>query len=212
MARVLKEIEEFWNNQDSYKTLGITHKRGILLYGPPGCGKSGILNAIINVAIQSNGIVIELTDLVDHYADAIPWLRQIEADRLVVTIIEDIDDLANQYEEDLLEIMDGHTSLGCGMLYIATTNDLEKVPDRIRNRPSRIDTLIEVPPPDFALRLEYLSKLLGKIVNLPETQLEEYATKTDGMSLADLKELVISLTVYKKDFDTTIARLRRTNT
>lgn len=211
MTQVMREIEEFWDNQSLYKQLSITHKRGLLLFGPPGCGKSGILNAIINTTVQRNGIVLELTQRVNSYAEAIPWLRQIEKDRLIVTIIEDIDDLAEDWEEELLEVMDGHTSLGDGLLYVATTNNLEDVPDRIKNRPSRIDTLIEVPFPEFELRLEYLTRLLGKINKPLKTQLRNYATQTEGMSLADLKEVVISLTVYKRGFDETVKRLRRSD-
>ena len=43
---ILKDIKNFWDRKDKYKEYSFIHKRGILMYGEPGCGKSGIIQLI----------------------------------------------------------------------------------------------------------------------------------------------------------------------
>lgn len=205
MTQVIQEIEDFWKSAHRYKALGVTHKRGLLLHGPHGCGKTGIISWLISDCIKRNALVISVTNI-RNFATAIPLVRQIEDGRPVIGIFEDMERMCKYDEEDLLEVMDGASSLGDGILYIATTNKLDKIPARIKCRPSRIDTLIEVAAPNFEQRMEYLTFLLQKAHDHSKCA-PGWASQTEGFSLAQLKELVLSVTVFQKSEAETIKRL-----
>jgi hypothetical protein len=66
---ILRDIQNFWDRKDKYKQYNFVHKRGILMYGEPGCGKSGIIQLISKQLIENDGIIINIKDQddVDHF-------------------------------------------------------------------------------------------------------------------------------------------------
>jgi ATP-dependent 26S proteasome regulatory subunit len=212
LAKVVVEVDKFWANADHYSRLGVSHKRGILLYGPPGCGKTGIISVLIEKTIADKGIAIQIGDSreLEHMKQGISLVRQIETGRPILVIIEDIETLVDYDEETLLEVMDGASSMGNGVLFVATTNYLKKIPARIRCRPSRIDTLIEIGLPTQDQRQEYLTFLFSNTKEEKKLvkQIGEWASDTKGLSLAALKEFVISIQIYGKTPKDAIAVLK----
>ena len=60
---IIKDIKGFWNSKDVYKKHKFIYKRGILLYGQPGCGKSGIIQLCVSHVIEEmKGIVINIKE------------------------------------------------------------------------------------------------------------------------------------------------------
>jgi hypothetical protein len=206
LEKVLIEIDKFWSSKDHYKKLGFSHKRGILLHGPHGCGKTGIISVVIDNMLKRNGLVFQVNEM-NGFGKGVVAASQIENGRPMLALLEDLEKIIDDgEEEELLESMDGASSIGDGILFLATTNHLNKIPARVRCRPSRIDTVIEIGFPDTKQRFEYLRFLLPA----PEkTQLvRELVAATNRFSLAALKELVISLEVYGKDPKQSIDNLR----
>ena len=139
---ILEDIECFWERRSTYRDYNFVHKRGILLYGDPGCGKSGIIQLCIKHIIEKkNGIVINIKDEdeIRYFSEFITTIKIIEPDRPLIVILEDIDSLAGEDRYSttkLLNILDGIKQIE-NVVYIATTNYPEKLQERITNRPAK---------------------------------------------------------------------------
>src|SRR5687767_1807390 len=77
MKQIINEIDSFWKAIDRYAKMGVAHKRGFLLHGKPGCGKSGIISYLIQHLVDNDGIAIQVHD-VGEATNAIKLMRQIE--------------------------------------------------------------------------------------------------------------------------------------
>lgn len=209
IQEILKDIKSFWNKADLYKKYRLMHKRGILLYGDPGCGKSGILQlCMMNIIKDLSGIVINLKDedSVKAYVETISKFRQIEPERPLIVIIEDIDGMAgdnNYVNSILLNVLDGVKQIE-NVVYIATTNYPEKLAERITNRPSRFDRRYYIAPPTNEVRKSYLqNKCKGLDIDI-----DKWVKDTEGMSMSHLKELFISVILLDVKYQDAIDHLQ----
>ena len=207
---ILEDIENFWNRSDKYKQYNFIHKRGILMYGDPGCGKSGIIQLISQKLIERNGIVINVKDEedVDRFTSFISTFRKVEPNRPLVVLLEDIDSIASESRYQtarLLNILDGVKQIE-GVVYIATTNYPEKLQERITNRPSRFDRRYKVGSPNEEIRRAYINHKLNE-EDIKGIDIDLWVKKTEGMSLSHLKEVVISVIVMGRTFEETISNL-----
>lgn len=208
---ILNDIQIFWDKRDVYKEYNFVHKRGILLWGDPGCGKSGIIQLCVKKLIENeNGIVLNIKEEDDFkmFVDFIQTIRKIEPERPLIVILEDIDSLAGEDRYSttkLLNILDGVKQIE-NVVYIATTNYPEKLQERITNRPSRFDRRYEVQMPSSSIREAYIKNKLSDD-DLSKIDLPLWISQTDGMSLSHLKELIISVIVMGKDFEEAMENL-----
>lgn len=210
LKSIIEDIESFWDRSDTYKSYNFVHKRGILLYGDPGCGKSGIIQLCVKKLIDREGIVINLKeeDDIKSFSEFIPIIRKIEPNRPLIVILEDIDSLAGEDRYSttkLLNILDGIKQVE-NVVYIATTNYPEKLQERITNRPSRFDRRYEVGMPSREIREAYIKSKLNN-ADLERIEITDWLDLTEGMSLSHLKELIISVIVLNKTFKESIQHL-----
>ena len=208
---IIQDIENFWERSDRYKEYAFLHKRGILLYGDPGAGKSGIIQLCTKHLIEKkNGIVISLSsgDQIDWYGKSIGSLRSVEPGRPLIVILEDIDSIAgegNWSTSMLLNILDGIKQID-NVVYIATTNYPEQLEERITNRPSRFDRRYEILMPNAKVRESYFRSKLSE-EDLKNIIISDWVKQSDGMSMAHLRELVIAVVALGNTFEDTLARL-----
>lgn len=208
---ILNDIRLFWKKRDTYKEYNFVHKRGILLYGDPGCGKSGIIQLCVKSLIEEeSGIVINIKEDEDFKAflEFVPTIRSIEPERPLIVILEDIDSLAgdDRYSTTkLLNILDGVKQIE-NVVYLATTNYPEKLQERITNRPSRFDRRYEVQMPSRDIREAYIKNKLTED-DLKKIDLKKWLDASDNMSLSHLKEMVISVVVMGKDLEECLSAL-----
>jgi SpoVK/Ycf46/Vps4 family AAA+-type ATPase len=211
IQQIIEDIRIFWERRDTYREYNFVHKRGILLWGEPGCGKSGIIQICIKKLIENeNGIVINIRDTDDFksFVEMIPTIRRIEPDRPLIVILEDIDSLGgddNYSTTKLLNILDGVKQVE-SVVYIATTNYPEKLAERLTNRPSRFDRRYQVEMPSKEIREAYLRRKLSDS-DISGIDLQRWINESEGMSLSHLKELVISVIVMCKSFEEAISSL-----
>lgn len=201
--KVLDEIQDFWDRADIYAKNHITHKRGLLIEGHPGSGKSATITLLINQILKRDGLVFLVNSAEDFHVLMLtikPIVRKIEPERPIITIIEDVDQLIDVMDTEsfLLDFMDGKTSIDHHLI-ILTSNDTSNLSPALL-RPSRIDIRFELPNPNKKIRKEYFEKK-----GIQEAEI--YAEKTNKMSFAELKEVFIGTQILGKDLDSVIAQI-----
>ncbi|MEM1805924.1 MAG: CDC48 family AAA ATPase [Ignisphaera sp.] len=200
----IREIVELpLKHPELFERLGIEPPKGILLYGPPGCGKTLLAKALANETgayfIAINGPEI----MSKYYGESEQRLRQIfeeaEKNAPAIIFIDEIDALAPKREEvvgevekrvvaQLLTLMDGLKERG-RVVVIGATNRPEAVDPALR-RPGRFDREIEVPPPDRRARREILAVHTRNVPLSEDVDLDKLAEITHGYTGADLSALV----------------------
>lgn len=199
---LIQEISLFWDKADLYKQNKLVHKRGILLCGYPGCGKTSIISLLCDELIKRKGIVFIVDDAnnLGVYTTFIKNnFRQIEPDTPIITVIEELDTYG--LNDTILDFLDGKSQIDHHLL-LTTSNNTVHIPDAYL-RPSRIDLKIELPLPSITIREEYfLNKKLT-----PEIA-KELAIKTDEFSLAELKELYIAIYILDYSLEESLIKIK----
>lgn len=202
---LLKTISDFWNSKDTYNLFSQLHKRGILLYGDPGTGKTSTLEILFSNVIENNGLVF-LIDDPELSIKAVQRLRKLEPYRNLILVYEDIDSLFDKYgESELLSMLDGQYQFE-NILHLATTNYINKIPARLKNRPGRFDEVIKIDPPTTDERKLYIEYLMQPVQD--KSKILQIIKDTKDFSIAHIKELIISVYLLNKDYNETLNRLK----
>ncbi len=204
LSRVREMIELPLKHPEIFERLGIEAPKGILLHGPPGCGKTLIARAIAN---EADAYFLHITGpeiMHKYYGESEARLRKIfeEGGRNAPSIIflDEIDAIAPKREEvsgdkqverrvvgQLLALMDGLESRG-EVIVIAATN-IPNVLDPALRRPGRFDREISISIPDRKGRLEILQIHTRGMPLAEDVSLEKISDLTHGFVGADLAAL-----------------------
>ncbi len=201
----LREVVELpLKHPELFKELGIDPPKGILLYGPPGCGKTLLAKA---VAGETNATFISLVaselaqKFVGEGARIVRELFNLARKKApAIVLIDEIDaiaakrmDLGTSGEREihrtltqLLAELDGFDPLD-NVKIIATTNRLD-ILDPALLRPGRFDRVIEVPLPDYGARREIFA-VHTKKMKLHKVNLDKLAQMSEGATGADIKAI-----------------------
>jgi transitional endoplasmic reticulum ATPase len=189
---------------EKFKQVGIEPPKGVLLYGPPGCGKTLLARAVATES-EMNFISIKGPEVFSKWVgESEKAIREIfRKGRMaapVVIFIDEVDSLTPRrgggYSDSgvtervisqLLTEMDGLEALQ-NMIVIAATNRPD-ILDPAMLRPGRFDRLIYVPPPDEESRLEILKIYTKEMPLADEVDVPALARETKGYSGADLAAL-----------------------
>ncbi len=198
--RVLKEIETFWDRESVFQEYAIAYKRGIILWGPPGGGKTCTVNLIMKDVVDRNGVVIKFTNP-GLFIEGMRVLREIQANTPIVVLMEDIDSIIEHYEESpVLNILDGVEHVN-KVVFLATTNYPELLGPRIINRPSRFDKRFKIPYPNVESRTMYFKHLCGnKKPDELGIEIKKWVKDTEDFSIAHLKELFVAVIILGDDY------------
>ncbi|NLE80385.1 MAG: AAA family ATPase [Rhodococcus sp.] len=189
---------------DSFSRLGVEPPRGVLLYGPPGCGKTYLVRALASSG-QLSVHAVKGAELMDKWVGAsekaVRELFQRARDSAPSLIfLDEVDALAPRRGQSsdsgvgdrvvaaLLTELDGVEPLR-DVVVLGATNRPDLI-DPALLRPGRLERLVFVPPPDADARVEIL-RASGKSVPLADdVDLEKLAAELDGYSAADCSALL----------------------
>lgn len=201
---VLEEVKKFWDSEARYRKHKLLYKRGIILWGKPGSGKTIAIKLLMNELVARDGIVI-IGQSIPLLILCLKALRRIEPKRNLIIVLEDIDEIINfNGESTVLSLLDGESSVD-NILCIASTNFPDRLGARIINRPSRFDRRIYVGMPTAESRRAYLKQATND--GLSEADLDKWVLDSDDMSIAHLRELVAAVYCLEQPYGEVIKRL-----
>lgn len=202
-AEIIKDIQDFWQRGHFFKEYGFLHRRGCMLIGAAGGGKSCIINLTLHDIVKRGGIAFVCASP-RYLATGLQIFRQIEPDRYVVCVFEDIDTIIrNHGEEELLKLLDGENTIN-KCLNIATTNYPDKLDPRLINRPRRFDRVFKINYPNEEVRRMYFTKKL----KISDSEIDAWVEATEKFSFAAMAELVISVKCLGYDFKKSVDTIR----
>lgn len=177
------------NQREIYKKNGIPLKRGLILEGPPGNGKTLACKALAATGRFTVFWVTpsEYSDLHEVYEKAV---RQAPS----LVLFEDIDLLGSSRSSSprtlgqLLNVLDGLVESD-GVITIATTNDAELLDKALAHRPNRFDVRLRFENPIEPVRLEMLRRFTQRQSHDAELDLPAWARRAEGLSGAEVREL-----------------------
>ncbi len=189
-----RTIINFTLQRESLKKYGQSTRRGVLLHGTPGTGKTHTIRYLASRLPEHTTLLVtaEQVTLLDEYFALARLLQP------AILVIEDVDLIARDREtmgspaeeallNKLLNNMDGLRE-DADILFLLTTNRPQILEAALADRPGRIDQSVEFPVPDADCRKRLL-ELYAAELNIPEELREEIVNKTDGVSASFLKEL-----------------------
>ncbi|HEY94492.1 MAG TPA: ATP-binding protein [Dehalococcoidia bacterium] len=203
MDQIRQNTTGFIANTDQWERYGIPVKRGIILGGDPGTGKTLVCKALMS---EADGMTCIVTDSI---CMANPkWIIALFsiADNLSPTliIIEDIDMIGMERDLftpsappllTLLAVMDGITE-SKNIITVGTTNSIDKLDKTLRERPSRFDRIFLFSRPDYDKRVQILRNQ-AKTIPMSEELIEYIAKKTNQYTPAQLKEIAYGMVISR---------------
>lgn len=211
LTQLYRDSTNFFQSQALFRGLGLVWKRGILLVGPPGNGKTGAIRLLAKRCAQQGiaALYVQSPTTCSGPEEGIAVIfKKARRQAPCLLILEDIDTLVSgDTRSVMLNELDG-LETNDGILVIGTANDDSKLDAAITQRPSRFDAKYTFTLPDLELRRRFLKLWIkGKIGEDrwefesdndgdpsagADGLIEELARSTQGWSFAFIKELFVS--------------------
>jgi len=188
----------------TFARLGVQPPRGVLLYGPPGCGKTYLVTALAGSG-RANVLSVKGAELLSKWVGeserAVRELfRRAREAAPTLVFLDEVDALApvrgqatdggtaDRVVAAMLTELDGVEALR-NVVVVGATNRPDLI-DPALLRPGRLERLVYVPPPDAAARADILRAASRAVPMAPDVDLDALAGDLDGFSAADCAALV----------------------
>lgn len=190
---VRRQVVGVARNRDRLREAGQHLKRGLLLYGPPGVGKTHTVRHLVGELTGTT--VVELTgDTLHLVKEACSIARSLQP---AMIVIEDVDLIAEQRDHyhsqtpllfTLLNEMDGLAE-DADVVFLLTTNRADLLEPALASRPGRVDQAVHIDLPDADSRRRLVELYRGSL-DLDTSRIDEVVERTEGVTASFLKELL----------------------
>lgn len=183
---IYSTIDQFFKEgKEFYTKYKFPHKRGLLLYGEPGNGKTTLVKSLVS-SIDAPVIYWQINEFTTSSSIKVVFDKAAEL-APVVLVIEDLDSLPIPCRSSFLNTLDGATTKE-GILLIGTTNYPERIDKALINRAGRFDRTFEIKLPNAELRSEYLHiRGMGDFIS--KVEIKDIVEKTEHFSYVQLNEI-----------------------
>ena len=203
------------NSPNKFKKMGVTPPKGVLLYGPPGCGKTLLARALA-AECDANMILVRSPEVLSKWVgESEKAIREIfrkaKASAPCVVIFDELDSLAkskmkdetNQGETILSQMLTEMEDSGASNIIVVGITNRPDLIDNSMLRNGRLDVVLYVQPPDEKSRLEIIKILTDGMPLARDVNLNEIAVSTQNYTGADLASLCREAAVNAMQRDST---------
>jgi ATP-dependent 26S proteasome regulatory subunit len=193
LAEVERQVVEVARHKDRLLAAGQHLKRGVLLYGPPGVGKTHTVRFLISNLIGTT--VVQVTgNAMQYIAEACSVARMLQP---AMVVVEDVDLIAEERGMhpgqhpllfQLLNEMDGLAE-DVDVVFVLTTNRADLLEPALAARPGRVDQAVALELPDEAARRALFELYRGPL-RVDTSGLDDVIARTEGVTASFLKELL----------------------
>jgi ATP-dependent 26S proteasome regulatory subunit len=201
-ADVRRQVVGVARNSERLRAAGQHLKRGLLLYGPPGVGKTHTVRYLVSELVGTT--IVELTgETLGAIRDACSIARSLQPSMIVV---EDVDLIAQQRDHyggetpllfTLLNEMDGLAE-DADVVFLLTTNRADLLEPALASRPGRVDQAVHIDLPDRDARHRLVELYAGRL-DVDLSRLDDVLDRTEGVTASFLKELLRRSAVVAAD-------------
>lgn len=161
IAVVRQQVDELFTYTEFLRANKIAVKRGVILAGPPGTGKTMLCKVLAKEIPVT--VIYALPSQIEDAGDVRRLCEMAKDLAPTMMILEDIDYIAENRDEsrnagvvmELMNYMDGLQDFS-DIVTLATTNAVDKIEEAVKNRPGRFDRVINIPKPTHNLRVRML--------------------------------------------------------
>jgi len=191
---------------EAFRRLGVRPSKGVLLWGPPGCGKTRLVRAMAS-SCKATFLAISPAEIFSPYVGdsekaVLEVFKKARVGAPTILFIDEIDALVASRDTEgrkansdrvlaaLLTEMDGLGGEGGQRVVVVAATNRPETLDPALTRPGRLDSIVEVGLPDTTTRVAILSTLLQNVPTEPDMDLQIVAEETQGRSGAELEAVV----------------------
>lgn len=186
-----------------YRDFGLPPSKGVLFYGPPGCGKTLIAKAVANEC-GANFISVKGPEMLTMWfgeseANVRSLFDKARAAAPCVLFFDEMDSIAKARttsatsseagDRVMNQILAEIDAVGSKNVFIVGATNRPDILDPAVTRPGRLDQLVQIPLPDLASRRSVFRASLRKAPVDPKVDIEQLAKATEGFSGADIAEI-----------------------
>jgi ATP-dependent 26S proteasome regulatory subunit len=204
LERVQRHVAGVAHHRDRLRAAGQHLKRGMLLHGPPGTGKTHTIRLLLGTLPELT-VILLAGPSIQFVSEAAQMARALQP---ALVVLEDCDLVAESRDHypgaqpllfEVLEALDG-LSDDADVAFLLTTNRVDVLEPALAQRPGRVDLAIEVPLPDEHARQRLLA-LYARQLPFSRTALDRAAARAHGTTASFAKELIRRAVLIAADAD-----------